>query len=90
MPERIRVGVIGLGPNGRVHLTSYHEHPGATVVAVPAGHPYAPEDRHVIDCLLEGKEPLINALDGARSAAAVLVVKDAIRERRPVAIPQLG
>ena len=59
-------------------------------VTVPTDHSYAPEDRHFIDCLLAGKEPLITALDGARSAAAVLVVKDALRERRPVKIPQIG
>ena len=53
------------------------------------GHPYDPEDAHFIDCLAHGREPLIGTLDGARSAAAVLVVKDAIRERRPVPIPLL-
>jgi predicted dehydrogenase len=52
------------------------------------GHPYKPEDIHFIDCLVQGKEPLINCLEGAKSTAACLVVKDAIRERRPVAIPQ--
>ena len=57
-------------------------------VAVPPGHPYTPEDRHFIDCLLAGKEPLINALDGARSAAACIVVKDAIRARGPVKVPR--
>src|SRR5438105_695526 len=34
VPARIRVGVIGLGPNGRAHLTNYRAHPGAEVVAV--------------------------------------------------------
>ncbi|MFH0965830.1 MAG: Gfo/Idh/MocA family oxidoreductase [Planctomycetota bacterium] len=55
----------------------------------PTGHPFDEEDAHFIDCLVQGREPLINTLDGARSAAAVLVVKEAIRERRPVSIPQL-
>lgn len=57
-------------------------------VEAGGGHPYEPEDTHFIDCLLEDKKPLINALDGAKSAAAVIVVKDATRERRPVRIPQ--
>src|SRR5437763_1566034 len=34
MPQRVRVGVIGLGPNGRAHLANYQAHPGAPVVAV--------------------------------------------------------
>ena len=38
--------------------------------------------------LIQGKEPLINCFEGAKSTAACLVVKDAIREGRPVAVPQ--
>jgi predicted dehydrogenase len=57
-------------------------------ITAPAAHPYTPEDVHFIECLLTGTEPLINAVEGARSAAAALVVKDAVRERRPMAIPQ--
>src|SRR5438270_411072 len=59
-------------------------------VSAPPSHPYGPQDQHVIECLLEGREPLVNAVEGARSAAAVLVVKDAVRQGRPVPIPSLG
>lgn len=52
------------------------------------GHPYKPEDDHCIDCLVEGREPLINCLEGAKSTVACLVVKDAIEQGGPVKIPQ--
>lgn len=58
-------------------------------VEAEEGHPYEPEDRHFIDCLVEGRVPMISTLDGARSAAAVLVAKDSIRQRRPVPVPML-
>ena len=52
-------------------------------------HPYKPEDVHFIDCLVQMREPLISCLEGAKSTIACLVVKDAIKERRPIVIPQL-
>ncbi len=52
------------------------------------GHPYRPEDDHFIDCLVDGREPLINCLEGAKSTVACLVVKDAIEQGGPVRIPQ--
>ena len=54
------------------------------------GHPYKPEDDHFIDCLIEGREPLISCLEGAKSTVACLVVKDAVEQGRPMRIPQLG
>ena len=71
----------------KICLTGTHEFTPLPVELI-SGHPYKPEDIHFIDCLVQGKEPLINCLEGAKSTAACLVVKDAIRERRSITIPQ--
>ncbi len=57
-------------------------------VKIAHEHPFKLEDIHFIDCLIQGKEPLINCLEGAKSTVACLVVKDAIKEKRSVVIPQ--
>ena len=51
-------------------------------------HPYEPEVNHFIDCILKDKKPLIDAREGARSAAAVITVSEALKEKRFTAIPQ--
>ncbi len=73
--------------NDRICLPGTNEFISLPVENI-AGHPYNPEDIHFIDCLIQGKEPLINCLEGAKSTVACLLVKDAIKERKPIVIPQ--
>jgi len=51
-------------------------------------HPYEPEVNHFIDCILKDKKTLVEARDGARSAAAVITVSKALKEKRPIPIPE--
>ncbi|MDD5697793.1 MAG: Gfo/Idh/MocA family oxidoreductase [Victivallaceae bacterium] len=73
--------------NDKICLTGTNEFIPLPVENIK-GHSYKPEDIHFIDCLLQGKEPLINCLEGAKSTLACLLVKNAIIEKKPIAIPQ--
>lgn len=42
-------------------------------------HPYEPEVEHFLDCILNDSGPLIDAFDGANSAAACIVAAEACR-----------
>ena len=55
-------------------------------VIPPKGHPYAPEVEHFLDCILNDVEPLIDAFDGANSAAACIVAAEAC-ERQGASLP---
>ncbi len=52
------------------------------------GHPYEPEVNHFIDCILKDKKSLIDAKEGARSAAVVITVSKALKEKRSIPIPE--
>jgi len=88
MPKAYNVCVYGSKATivrDKICVTGTHEF--MTLPVVVFDHRYKPEDDHFIDCLVQGKEPLINALDGARSAAAVLAAKEAIRTKKSVPVP---
>lgn len=51
------------------------------------GHPYDPEIDHFIDCILQDKPTLCDAIDGAKSTIAVLKVLEAIETGKATAIP---
>ena len=50
-------------------------------VTYSGGHPYGPEVDHFLDCILNDSEPLIDAFDGANSAAACIVAAQACRQQ---------
>ncbi len=52
------------------------------------GHPYDPEIDHFLKCILEDTQPLVDAVDGANSTAAVIMVEEALKRKGPVSIPQ--
>ncbi|HID94637.1 MAG TPA: Gfo/Idh/MocA family oxidoreductase [Candidatus Latescibacteria bacterium] len=64
---------------------------GAKEVALPdvyeQGYPYDLEVDHFLDCILQDRRPLVDALDGANSAAAIIMVEEAVRLRKSVNIP---
>ncbi len=53
------------------------------------GHPFKPEDNHFIECLVKGKKMLTDTVDGAKSEIAGIYADKAIREGKPVKIPQV-
>jgi len=56
--------------------------------AYSRAHPYEPEVNYFVDCILKDEKPLIDAREGARSAAAVITVSEALKEKKSVPIPQ--
>lgn len=52
-----------------------------------AGHPYEPEISHFIDCILHDKQPLVDAFEGANSAAGMIVATEAIETGRILPVP---
>ena len=53
------------------------------------GHPYDPEVDDLTSAILEDRQPLINARDGARTACAVICAHESSKSGRPVQIPRL-
>ena len=44
-----------------------------------SGHPYDPQAEHFLDCIIEDKPTLVDAFNGANSAAATVMADEAIR-----------
>lgn len=55
-----------------------------------AGHPYDPEVEHFIECILEDKPTLCDAIDGAKSTMAILKINEAAETGETVVIPILA
>jgi len=51
-------------------------------------HPYEPEVEHFIECILEDKETIVNAREGARTAAAVITAARAMKTKKALKIPE--
>lgn len=57
-------------------------------VVPPPGHPYEPEIENFLTAILEDKPTLIDAFDGASSAAAVIVGAQAAARGTPLPVPR--
>lgn len=55
-----------------------------------AGHPYDPQVEYFLDCIQEDRPSEVDALEGARSAAAALAAAEAIRTGEMVEVEQFG
>jgi predicted dehydrogenase len=44
------------------------------------------ETQHFVDCIREGREPVVDAVDGARTVAALVAGIESARTGRPVAV----
>jgi len=66
------------------------EKEGFTKIEVPysRGHPYEPEVNHFIECILKDKKPLVDAREGARTAAAAITINKALKEKKSIPIPE--
>lgn len=51
------------------------------------GHPYEPEINHFIDCILTGQQPVVDAFEGANSAAAMIVAAAAVEQGGVLPVP---
>lgn len=51
------------------------------------GHPYEPEINHFIECILEDKEPIVDAFEGANSAAGMIMATEAVETGKVLAVP---
>lgn len=54
------------------------------------GHPYEPEVAHFLECIRDGKPPIVDAFEGAKTAAAALCAAESARTGEPVKVPALG
>ena len=52
------------------------------------GHPYEPEAEHFMSCITENRETIINAREGAKTAAAVITAFRAMKAGRPLKVPR--
>lgn len=51
------------------------------------GHPYEPEIDHFLDCILTDRQPIVDAFEGANSAAAMIVATEAVETGRVLPVP---
>jgi len=90
-PEHCNMEVYGTKGTARgatLHLGSGHDAEAHDLSELAiAGHPYNPEVEHFIDCILNDKPPLTDAIDGANSAIACILAAEAIRTGEPKAVP---
>jgi len=65
MKDRIRIGIIGMGQIGQIHLKNYEEIPGAEVVAIADNHPdrgrALAQDHHVPHVYGDFRELLVRS-----------------------------
>ena len=54
------------------------------------GHPFEPELEHFLECILEDKPTLVDAFDGANTAAACIVGAQAAETGQTLKVPQYG
>lgn len=52
-----------------------------------SGHPYEPEISHFIDCIQRDERPLVDAFEGANSAAAMIVATEAVETGQVLSVP---
>jgi predicted dehydrogenase len=50
-------------------------------------HPYEPEIEHFLDCISNDKPTLVNAFEGANSAAAMILATEAVETGKVLAVP---
>lgn len=90
MPELYNLGVYGTRGTvlrNRLSLDGLQE--WLEMPTPAAGHPFAPEVAHFLDCIRWGKQPIVDALEGAKTAAAVLCAAESARTGKPVEPPRL-
>ena len=80
-------GTTGTIRDGRVMRSEGHDVAAEKIGEGVAGHPYEPEIEHFLSCIQEDKPTLVDAFEGANSAAATIMAAEAIRTREPQSVP---
>ena len=57
-------------------------------VSAGSGHPYDGEVAHILDCIRNDRPTLVDAVEGAKSAAPAILAEEAARRRCAVAVPR--
>lgn len=52
-----------------------------------AGHPYEPEINHFLDCIINDRQPIVDAFEGANSAAGMITATEAVETGKVLAVP---
>ena len=83
-------GTEGTIRNGKL-LQGRHGHFTEEDLSVScAGHPFEPEIEHFLECILDDRPTLVDAFDGANSAAACIVGAQAAASGETLPVPQYG
>jgi predicted dehydrogenase len=80
-------GTKGTVARGELAMAGVEEFTPLPVPTVQ-GHPYEPEVEDLAASILDDRPPRTTVADGARAVAVALAIQDAIRQRRPVIVPQ--
>jgi predicted dehydrogenase len=81
-------GTRGTIRDGQLMVGEVHDVEVRDLTALDiTGHPYDPQVEHFLKCIQEGRPSEVDALEGARSAAAALSAAEAIRTARVVEVP---
>lgn len=63
--------------------------PGASVIRISDTEPLAAEDRHFVECMINGQQPLTDGQSGARVARVLECAQISIRENRTVLLSEI-
>ncbi|NLO07912.1 MAG: Gfo/Idh/MocA family oxidoreductase [candidate division WS1 bacterium] len=80
-PEWLNLEVYGTEGTirGGQFISGDHDNPTVQDLRVTyEGHPFAPEIEHFLRCIIEDTEPLVDAFEGANSAAATIVAAESV------------
>ena len=83
-------GTEGTVRNGKLLRGRHGEFTEEDLSLNYAGHPFEPELEHFLECIIEDRPTLVDAFDGANSAAACIVVAQAAETGETLPVPQYG
>jgi len=90
-PEWMNLEVYGTEGTirGGQLITGEHDEPEMEDLRLEySGHPFAPEIEHFLRCIIDDTEPLVDAFEGANSAAATIMAAESVEAGGgPMAVP---
>ena len=81
-------GTEGTIRNGKLSRGKHGEFSEEDLAVEYSGHPFEPEIGHFLECILEDQPTLVDAFDGANSAAACIVAAQAAETGETLGVPQ--
>jgi len=80
-------GTKGTIRDGKLYRGEGHEAQEEEIGGDIAGHPFEPQIEHFLRCIQEDQPTLVDAFEGANSAAATIQAAEAIRTGKPQQVP---